>query len=61
MLRASRVEDCVVNGNEEIGWSPAELSGEWRLAQVFDKILTHQLPKLPRRDPHTTATTHDFC
>lgn len=60
MLRAGRVEDCVINGNEEIRRSPAELSGEWWLTQVFDKILAHQLPKLPRRDPYTAATTHDF-
>jgi|SoiMethySBSTD1v2_1073268.scaffolds.fasta_scaffold168436_1 hypothetical protein len=60
MLRASHIQDCVINRNEEIGWSPAKLSGEWWLAQVFDKILPHQLPKLPWRDPHTATTTHDF-
>ena len=60
MLRASRIQDCVINRNEEIGRSPAKLSGEWWLAQVFDEILAHQRPKLAWRDPHTTATTHDF-
>ena len=60
MLRAGRIQDGVINGNEEIRRSPAELSGEWWLTQVFDKILAHQLPKLPRRDPYTAATTHDF-
>lgn len=36
MLRASHIQDCVVNRNEEICRSPAKLSREWRLAQVFD-------------------------
>jgi len=61
MLRASHIQDCVINRNEEIGWSPSKLSGEWWLAQVFNEILAHQLPKLPWRDPYTAATTHDFC
>lgn len=60
MFRASRIQDCVINGNEEIGRSPAKLSGEGWLAQIFDKILAHQLPKLPRRDPYTAAATHNF-
>ena len=60
MLRASHIEDGVINRNEEICRSPAKLSGEWWLAQVFDKILPHQLPKLPWRDPHTATKTHDF-
>jgi len=60
MLRASHIQDCVINRNEEIGWPPAKLSGEWWLAQVFNEILAHQLPKLPRGDPYTAATTHDF-
>ena len=60
MLRASRVEDGVINGNQEVGRSPAKLSREWWLAQVFNEILADQLPKLPWRDPYTTTTTHDF-
>ena len=60
MLRAGRIQDCVINSNEEIGRSPAKPSGEGWLAQVFDKILAHQLPKLPWRNPYTAATTHDF-
>ena len=61
MLRASRIQDCVINCNEEISRSPAKLSREGWFAQVFDKILAHQRPKLPWRDPYAAATTHDFC
>lgn len=60
MLRASHIQDCVINRNEEICRSPPELSGQWRLAQVFDQVLAHQLPKLPWGNPHTAAATHDF-
>ena len=60
MLGTGHIQDRMTDSNEEICGLPAELSGERWLAQVFDEILAHQLPKLPWRDPHTTATTQDF-
>ena len=60
MLGTSHIQYCVINGNQKICRPAAKLSGQWRLAEVFDQVLSHQLPKLPWGDPHTAATTHDF-
>lgn len=61
MLRASHMQNCVIDRNEEICRPPAKSSGQWRLAEVFDQVLAHQVPKLSWGNPHTTAATHDLC
>ena len=60
MLRASHIQDGVTNGDQEIFGLAAELSGERGLTYIFNQVLAHQEPKLPRRNPHTATATHDF-
>jgi hypothetical protein len=61
MLRTRQIQDCVIDGNEEIfGWS-AKFSGERRFAQVFDNVIAHQPPKLTRRNPDIASATDDLC
>ena len=60
MLGTSSIQNRVIDRDEEIGRTPAELSGKRRLAEVLDEVLAHQLPKLLWRNPDTAAATDDF-
>lgn len=60
MLRASHIEDGVVDRDQEVGRAAAKPSGQRRFAQVFDEVLAHKIPKLPGRDPDTAAATQNL-
>jgi hypothetical protein len=60
MFWTSQIQNSVINRYEEIGWLPSKPSRKGRLAQVLDNVITHQPPKLPRRNPDAAAAANDF-
>ena len=61
MLWARQIQDCVIDGDEEIGSRPAKSASERRFAQELDNAIADEPPKLARRNPDIAAVTNDFC
>jgi hypothetical protein len=61
MFRARHTEDGMIHRNQEICRLSFELSGEWRLADVLDDVVSDETPKLSWRDPDASFITDDFC
>jgi len=61
MLRTSQIQDCVIDGYEEIGSRAAKSAGQRRLTQVLDDVVANETPKLAGRNPDIPAATNDFC
>jgi hypothetical protein len=46
MLRTRQIQDCVIDGYEEIGSRPAKSAGERRFTYEFDSFIANEPPKL---------------
>ena len=60
MFRAREAENCVIYSDQEVSMGSFETASQRSFVQIFDNVLTNELPKLARRNPDTTLVTDDF-
>lgn len=46
MLRTRQIQDCVIDGYEEIGGGPPKSTRERRFTQKLDNVVADEAPKL---------------